>query len=138
MYANGNDFQHAKFVQIINRRDQLPHPRGSDIYRSSLLQIAIYLAVRHCIEATWLNDRDQFLFPNDTWKADSEFHADCLAYTLFHGQNRISTAEGVNHWIPFTEAQVNAQEKFGSHFMSRYLAGNAPPTEPTGGGLADV
>lgn len=76
---------------------------------------------RHCIEATWLNDRDQFLYPNDKWKEDMEFQTDCLAFTLFHGQNRISCKEGVNHWIPFTEQEVSAREKFESNFMSEFL-----------------
>jgi hypothetical protein len=40
---------------------------------------------------------------------------------LFHGQNRISCADGVNHWIPFTEKEVNAKEKFASNFMSAFL-----------------
>ena len=96
----------------------------------SLRIVTTYFAVRHCIEATWLNDRDQFLYPADSWKTDLEFQADCLAFTLFHGQNRISGADGLNHWIPFTETQVGAVEKFGSNFMSRYLAGKAGSAAP--------
>jgi hypothetical protein len=81
----------------------------------------MYLAVRLCIEPTWLNNRDQFLYPNDGYKTDTEFQNDCLAFTLLHGQNRISAADGVNHWIPYTEKQVGAKEKFASNFMSKYL-----------------
>ena len=64
------------------------------------------------IPATWLNDRDQFLWPNDEWESDIEFQSDCLTYALFHGQNRITIAESTNHWIPFTEQEVNAQNRF--------------------------
>jgi hypothetical protein len=81
----------------------------------------IYFSVRLCIDPTWLNDRDQFLFPNDLWKDDVEFQHDCLVFALFHGQNRISCADGTNHWIPFTEKEVNAKEKFASNFMSAFL-----------------
>jgi hypothetical protein len=52
-----------------------------------------------------------------------EFQNDCLAFTLFHGQNRISCADGVNHWIPFTEQEVDASEKFDSNFMSKHIKG---------------
>ena len=83
----------------------------------------IYLSVRKCIEATWLNDRDQFLYPNDGWSTDAEFQNDCLAFALFHGQNRISSKEGTNHWIPFTEQEVDAREKFESNFMTQYIKG---------------
>ena len=86
-----------------------------------MFSVCIYFSVRHCIEANWLNDRDQFLYPNDGWKEDMEFQADCLAFTLFHGQNRISSEQGINHWIPFTEQDVDAQDVFASHVMSDYI-----------------
>jgi hypothetical protein len=85
--------------------------------------MCIYFAVRLCIEPTWLNDRDQFLFPNKKWEKDIEFQNDCLAFTLFHGQNRISVKDGVNHWIPFTEEQINAPDTFESHFMTSFISG---------------
>ena len=117
------------------------------VTEKNVVPVSTYFAVRHCIEATWLNDRDQFLYPNDGWKTDAEFQTDCLVYTLFHGQNRISARQGgdvsnvaaisatnsakknsdvgnvASHWIPFTEDEVGAQEKFASHFMSDFLRG---------------
>jgi hypothetical protein len=30
---------------------------------------------------------------------------------------------GVNHWIPFTEPEVNARDNFESHFMVSYMSG---------------
>ena len=56
-----------------------------------------------------------------------EFQSDCLAYALLHGQNRISIKGGTNHWIPFTEQEVDAKEKFESHFMSDYIQGKNHP-----------
>ena len=126
MSAKGADFQNFNYNFIINDKSQLPHPRGTWITTHNIIEISVYIAVRHCIEATWLNDRDQFLYPNDGWQTDNEFHTNCLVYTLFHGQNRISSAHGTNHWIPFSEEEVNAQETFDSHFMSDYIAGRLP------------
>lgn len=132
MYANGADFQHNSFNYIINDKSQLPHPRGTVVSTKNILEIAIYLAVRHCIEQSWLNDRDQFLYPSDGWKTDREFQGDCLIFTLFHGQNRI-TAKDVsgksldfpnpcgNHWIPFTEQQVGCKKAFKSTFMADFI-----------------
>jgi hypothetical protein len=54
-----------------------------------------------------------------------EFQNDCLAYTLFSGSNNIQSKYGVNHWIPFTEYQVGAREKFDSNFMTDYISGKA-------------
>ena len=93
----------------------------------NLKEISIYFSVRYCIEATWLNDRDQFLYPNDGWQSDKEFQNDCLAFTLFHGQNRISSKDGTNNWIPFTEQEVDAKDVFASHFMTDYINGRLQP-----------
>ena len=90
----------------------------------NLIEGCIYFSVRLCIDATWLNDRDQFLYPsNDEYKNDMEFQNDCLAFTLFHGQNRITVKDGVNHWIPFTETEVNSRDNFDSHFMVSFMSG---------------
>ena len=121
--CKGNDFSNTNYIFIINNKEQLPHPRGSWVTDKNLIEIAIYFSARHCISATWLNDRDQFLYPINGWQTDTDFQTNCLAYTLFHGQNRISSTEGTNHWIPFTEQQVNAPARFTSHFMTDFIAG---------------
>lgn len=115
------DFQNQAKVFI--KINQMARGGAIRIIDQNLIPVSIYLTVRHFMNATWLNDRDQFLFPNDNWKNDIEFHNDCLSYTLFHSQNRVSNAEGINHWIPFTEQEVNAQEKFASNFMTDFIQG---------------
>lgn len=96
-------------------------PRGMSIYSENLIECCICFAVRKSIDATWLNDRDQFLYPNDGWQKDLEFQNDCLAYTLFN--TNIQSKYGANHWIPFTEQEVDAKEKFESNFMTQFIKG---------------
>ena len=48
---------------------------------------------------------------------------------MFHGQNKISSKEGTNHWIPFSEQEVNAREKFESNFMFKFINGKIEPDE---------
>ncbi len=122
MYAIGCDFQHQNQVYIISRKDLLPHPRGSLVTDKNLIEIGIYFSVRHCIEHTWLNHNDQFMFPNDGWRGDNDFQGDCLVFMLLAGKNQVHCGKGeVNHWIPFTEVEVDAKDCFASHFMSDYL-----------------
>lgn len=118
---NGNDFQHNNIVYIVNSRNQLPNPRGIWINKDNLLAVAVYFSVRHCVSKTWLNDRDQFLFPNKSWETDVEFKNDSLTYTLFN--NNIRSFCGVNHWIPFAEIEVDAREKFDSNFIVDFIKG---------------
>ncbi len=120
------DFQNNKYLCITNQAGTR-HNNYFAIDSRTLIYAAAYFTVRESIESTWLNDRDQFLHPDESWKEDTEFQADCLAYTLFHGQNRITSCNGPNHWIPFTEEEVGAREKFKSHFMTDYISGKNRP-----------
>lgn len=131
LMADAPDFANQKYVCIINEKTNR-HGIFVSIDKNNLIQISIYLAVRQCIEATWLNDRDQFLYPNDGWKDDKEFQTDCLIFTLFHGQNRISSQQGINHWIPFTREQVGCRKTFKSTFMADYLSGKIKTENSTG------
>ncbi|TXJ36822.1 hypothetical protein [Brachyspira aalborgi] len=126
--ADAPDFQNNKYISILNDKTSR-HGKFMYIDYNNLITICIYYAVRLCIEATWINDRDQFLYPNDLWEEDLEFQSDCLAFTLFHGQNRISAEEGINHWIPFSEAEVGAKDSFESHFMKDFIDGKIKPKE---------
>jgi len=133
---NGNDFQHNNIVYVLNTKEQLPNPRGIWITKDNLIPVSIYFSVRKAIEANWLNDRDQFLNPNENWKADKEFQNDCLTFTLFN--NNIQIKFGVNHWIPFTESEVNSKEKFESNFMSDFIKGKIKSEQQADGLFGDT
>ena len=94
----------------------------------------MFLTIRHCVAPTWLNDRDHFLYPKEGWEVDSEFQYNCLTAALFHPQNQISCLEGTNHWIPFTEAEVDAKDSFESHFMTDFIAGKLANNEKESNG----
>ena len=87
----------------------------------NLIQFTVYLAVRHCIAPTWENNKDEFRHPMEKWAADEEFKCNCLIFALF--DNVIKSADGANHWIPFTEDEVEAKSCFKSHFMSDFING---------------
>jgi hypothetical protein len=120
MHNNKTDFQHNSqvYLSIFDNKDHT-----TPITSKNVIEMCIYISVRHCVPATWLNDRDQFLYPNEGWKEDIEFQNNCLAFALFHSQNKITNSEGTNHWIPFTEQEVNAQNRFESHFMTDFIHG---------------
>lgn len=128
----GSDFQHNNFIRITNPNQ---HPnRWTFITPNNLIPTSIYLSVRHCIKATWINDRDQFLAPNKKWEKDEEFQNDCLIFMLFHGSNRITSKVGINHFIPFSEKELNAAEAFESHFMLEFIQGKIKQEQSLRGG----
>jgi hypothetical protein len=100
------------------------------VTEENINRAAVVFSVRRLIKPTWLNDRDQFLQPTEP--LTDEFEVDCLIWMLFNGSNLTAGANDlkwngktwplVNHFIPFTEAEVGAPDRFESDFMARYLS----------------
>ncbi len=129
---NGPDYQNNQYLQICSKQKKfangsLNNATKYSITAKNLIPISVYIAARLFEKAEWYNDRDQFYYPRKAWKEDKEFMYDSLAFTLFNGQNRITSTEGINHWIPFKEPEVGAEMNFESHFMSDFIAGNIKP-----------
>jgi hypothetical protein len=128
LLSGGNDLQHASIHTGIFSSGY-GSARGYFINPENLWQAAIVFSVRRLVKQTWLNDRDQFLQP--TSPLLEEFKNDCLVFMLFNGINLAASANNlewnnkkwsiVNHFIPFTEEEVNAAERFESDFMVQYL-----------------
>ncbi|RVY84946.1 hypothetical protein EC505_07305 [Helicobacter pylori] len=120
-----NSFQHQNLIHIsIIDKSKQSHVKYFPIITPTILLVSIFFSVRHCIKATWQNDRDQFYAPyNDTWQDDNEFKNNALAFMLFHTQNRITSTQGTNHFIPFDEEEVGAKERYSSHALLDFLKG---------------
>ena len=131
LFAGNNDFQNAQTGTLITSSIYTGR-NGGGVYLNdkNLWQAAIVFSVRRLIKPTWLNDRDQFLQPTE--QLTDEFKNDSLVWMLFNGSNLTASANDiewngkkwsiVNHFIPFTEAEVNAPERFESDFMVQYMA----------------
>ncbi len=131
LVADANDLQQANSgTLILSGANGVGHRGGWYITPSSLIQSSIVFAIRRLIPHTWINDRDQFLQPNQ--ELSEEFKNDCLIWMLFNGSNLTASANDlvwndkkwsiVNHFIPFSEEEVNANERFYSDFMVRYIS----------------
>ena len=144
MYCGVNDLQHAE-QQTVLFSSVYGGGNGFYLTPENLWQAAIVFSVRRLIKPTWLNDRDQFLQP--TQPLSDEFKNDCLIWMLFNRTQRTASANNlawngkkwriVNHFIPFTEAEVGAPERFESDFMVQYLAQlgyPSPQPSPNGRG----
>ncbi len=120
-----NSFQHQNLIHIsIIDKSKQSHVKYFPIITPTILLVSIFFSVRHCIKATWQNDRDQFYAPyNDTWQDDNEFKNNALAFMLFHTQNRITSTQGTNHFIPFNEDEVESKERYSSHALLDFLKG---------------
>lgn len=128
MYCNSNDIQNASQQTAITS-SVFSTGNGFYVTPENLWQSTIIFTIRRVIKPSWINDRDQFLIP--TQPLIEEFKNDCLIWMLFNGSNLTASANDlewnnkkwsiVNHFIPYTEEEVNAPERFESDFMVQYL-----------------
>ena len=123
LMADAPDFQNNNHIAIRSKKGKA-HIIYKPITKYNLIPFCVYFAVRQVIKPSWINNKDNFLHPNKKWRDDEVFQNDCLAYALFdEGQNKITTNEGINHFIPFSESEVCAMEAFKSDFMVRFING---------------
>lgn len=128
-WCNGNDLQQANQTVIFS--SVFSAWNGFYITKESISQVWIMFSVRRLIKPTWINNRDQFLQPN--CELPEVFQDDCLVWMLFNGSNLTASADGlewggkkwsiVNHFIPFSEQEVGANDRFESDFMYQYMQG---------------
>ena len=128
MSTGHNDMQNINYVFIVSSGASRGH--GMFVKAENLANAAALFSVQKLVKPTWINDRDQFLQP--TVELPQDFKDDCLVWMLFNGSNLTASANGlewngrtwsiVNHFIPFSEDEVDAPERFESDFMVRQLA----------------
>lgn len=128
LYLSANDIQSTRTTAIVS--SGYNSAGAFFVNANNLWQAAIIFTVRRVIKPTWLNDRDQFLQP--AGKLSEEFKTDCLVWMLFNGSNLTAGANDlewngkkwsiVNHFIPYTEEEVGAPDRFESDFMVEYIA----------------
>ncbi len=128
LWSNSNDIQQAPRTALFSSGFNGGH--GIFINPENVWQAAIIFSVRKIVKQTWLNDRDQFLQPTEP--LTDEFKNDCLVWMLFNGSNLTASANDlewngrkwaiVNHFIPYTETEVGATDRFESDFMVQYMA----------------
>ncbi|MDR3233271.1 MAG: hypothetical protein LBT46_06375, partial [Planctomycetaceae bacterium] len=123
-----NELQYNQYVCICNTKGQLPYGcKSIPVTNESLIESCIYLAVRHSIglviphKDKWICHNDPFLFPDKKFKRNVRFLNDCLIFALFHEKNKITSKDGINHWIPFSAKEVKAKDNFRSSFMPDYI-----------------
>lgn len=118
MQSNNNTFFTNKPASSYIKKGMV-----AKISHINLIEMSIYLAIRHAVETDWINNKDVLLFPDTKINEDKELHADCLTFAIFDNTNNISCKIGINHWIPFTEQEVDAKSRFESHFMTDFITG---------------
>ncbi len=101
---------------------------GFYVTPENLINASVTFSVRMSTPHSWMTHQDQFYAPSKS--PSIELENDCLIYMLFSGKNLSASAvlewnekewQLVNHFIPYREEQVGANERFKSSFMSDFI-----------------
>ena len=135
-WCNSNDLQQAE-ARTALFSSGFNGGHGIYVNEMNLWQVAVVFSVRRLYAHDWKKDCDQFLQPN--CELPEDFKNDCLVWMLFNGSNLTASANDlewngkkwniVNHFIPFTEEEVGASDRFESDFMVQYMQGKTFSTE---------
>ena len=140
LMCNGNDVQHHNNVALLSG----PYVSAGalSIVPENFDKAMVVHAVRKNTRKTWINDRDQFLQPND--KPGLSFVRRCVVWSLFADSNQTASLRNVdykgkvfqitNHFFPFEVAVVkqwaisasditrSLKADSADRFMARWLA----------------
>jgi len=94
-------------------------------------QAMVVHAVRRIPKATWLNDRDQFLSPQN--ELPKEFIVDCMVWNLYSNSNQTAAMKDVkyegekyqidNHFFPFLKSEIKGWKITDSDIQNSLSAG---------------
>ena len=128
LHCNSNDMQHAGQTTSLYS-SVFGSAHGLYVTKDNFEQVAMTFVARRVERPTWLNDRDQFYKP--TGEVPEEFVNDCVVWMVFNRCNKTASSDSLiwegkpwkltNHFIPFTEQEVGAPDKFESYFLSDWL-----------------
>ena len=128
MHCNSNDMQHAEQMTSLYS-SVVGSSNGFYVTKENFEKATMTFVARRVERPTWLNDRDQFYKP--TVEVPEEFVNDCVVWMVFNRCNKTASSDFLvwegkswkltNHFIPFTEQEVGAPDKFESYFLSDWL-----------------
>ena len=85
-----NIMQNNRKVALFTSNDS-SNMNGLSITKDNLLDITAAFAARKLIEGNWINDKDEYMPPNEQHPRFKEFVNDSLVYSLFHTSSNQSS-----------------------------------------------
>ena len=92
----GNNIQQAgQFTAICT--GTFSSTNGCGILPSNFLRCTCAFVVRKLIQGNWINDKDEYLAPNETHPNFHRFEMDSVVYSLFHSSSQQSSLRNISY-----------------------------------------
>ena len=129
LMCKGNDFQNQNNTSLLSG----PYVSAGalSVTPDNFEQAMVVHTARRAPQATWLNDRDQFMAPQKELSA--EFVTDCVVWSLFSDSNQTAALKDVvyegktyqvhNHFFPFALEEVKQWQMTDPDIKQTLMAG---------------
>jgi hypothetical protein len=96
MHNNSNNvMQNAQFVGLYSSAFSDGH--GVTIAKENLMRVVALFTARKTIKPDWINDKDEYLTPNEAKKNYKVWNNDALIYSLFHNSSNQSSLRNITY-----------------------------------------
>jgi len=130
LMAGRNDFQNQNLVYFLS--GPAVNAGAFSMTMENFEKAMVIHAVCRIPQATWINDRDQFMRPNK--ELAQEFIDDCVIWSIFSGSNQTAALTNVeyegevyqitNHLFPFVKSEVKKWKIADSDIAATLAAGD--------------
>jgi hypothetical protein len=96
MYTDSNNvYKNSKGVCIVS--SVFSHGHGVPVIKENIFEIASFFCARKSITQNWINQKDEYLAPNEEHELFTQFEKDSLIYSLFHSASNQSSLRQITY-----------------------------------------
>jgi hypothetical protein len=95
--SSNNVYFNAQLVSLISGGFSNPTTPTLQITKNNLFESLCYFTARKTINSNWVNQKDEYLAPNEGHEQFEQFKYDSLVYSLFHSASNQSSLRQVEY-----------------------------------------
>ena len=96
MGNNGNSpYDNATYVYILSECSS--RANGLSILPSNFRKVCALFGARKTVKSTWLNQKDEYMAPDESHSDYQGWNDDCVVYAIFNGASNQSSLRNVNY-----------------------------------------
>jgi hypothetical protein len=88
-------YKNSKGVCIVS--SVFSHGHGVPVIKENIFEIASFFCARKSITQNWINQKDEYLAPNEEHELFTQFEKDSLIYSLFHSASNQSSLRQITY-----------------------------------------
>jgi hypothetical protein len=94
-FDSNNIYKNTNGVSLFS--SVFSHGHGVNVTKKNIFEIFCGFSVRKMISSNWVNEKDEYLAPNESHQEYGQFSFDCIIYSLFNNSSEQSSLRQVEY-----------------------------------------